>query len=85
MELWRHHRRRLAQRSSTDCICRVFHAITMLAKRFSASATAGHPSARLACMLARTRTGVDRPLQCIDRLAAVEHAAQLAAEGLLTK
>ncbi len=41
--------RRFDQRSRTACICEVFHAITMLAIRLNASATACISSTRLAC------------------------------------
>ena len=41
--------RRFDQRSSTACICEVFHALTMLAIRLNASATACISSTRLAC------------------------------------
>lgn len=41
--------RRLAQQSSTACIWWVFHAVTILASKLSASATASISSARRAC------------------------------------
>ena len=72
--------RLLAQRSRTACMCAVFHAITMLASRLGASATACISSDRRA-WAGPTRPGVDRAFERVRLLAPVEHPAQFPAKA----
>ena len=71
--------RRLAHRSSTACICAVFHAITTLANRLSAFGH-GLQLVRTSSLGRRDAAGIDRALERVHRFATVEHPSQLTPE-----
>ena len=66
---------RLAHRSRIVCICAVFQAITMLASKLCVGRRL-HLVGALGLRRARS-SSIDRALEGIDRLAAIEHPPQL--------
>src|ERR1700693_1472060 len=73
--------RRVLQRSNTSCMFIVFQAMTRLASKLNASATAC--ISLLLGLVAGHATDVDRALQGIDRLCAIEHAQQFTSKCLV--